>query len=179
MVRQKSMLTYAGQVRFSGFGTKIRFLLKVIPRHPLRYFGDPDSSNQSNVVEFQKSMKPTEQFASFSNQNEAKKESNKTRKRNLNKRRKDKLKRIKKAQDRYHFQLKSGRFNIVIELGSSGLNVVILSVKIFYILSKKSNHFNLVIIRGNIHTQNVWYSKKVLKEVIFHLVYIQKLMYTY
>jgi len=91
---------------FSGFGTKIRFLLKVIPKHPLRYFGDPDSSNQSNVVEFQKSMNPTEQFASLSNQNKAKKESNKTRKRNLDKRRKDKLKRIKKAQDMYHFLLK-------------------------------------------------------------------------
>ena len=31
---------------FLGYGTKIRFLLRVIPKHSLKYFGKLDPSNQ-------------------------------------------------------------------------------------------------------------------------------------
>ena len=92
---------------FSGYNTKIRFLMRVIPRHPLQYFGEPDPTNQTNVLEFEKKMNLEKQFASLPNNGIVNKESNKTRKRNLNKRRKEKLKRIKKAQEKYHFDMET------------------------------------------------------------------------
>ena len=81
--------------------------MRVIPRHPLKYFGEPDPSNQINVLEFEKEMNLNKQFASLSNRTIVNKESNKTRKRNLNKRRKEKLKRIKNAQEKYHFDIET------------------------------------------------------------------------
>ena len=92
---------------FLGNVTKIRFLMRVIPRHPLKYFGEPDPSNQINVLEFEKEMNLNKQFDSLSNRTIVNKESNKTRKRNLNKRRKEKLKRIKNAQEKYHFDMET------------------------------------------------------------------------
>jgi hypothetical protein len=81
--------------------------MRVIPRHPLKYFGEPDPSNQMNVLEFEKKMNLNKQFASLPNRTIVNKESNKTRKRNLNKRRKEKLKRIKNAQEKYHFDMET------------------------------------------------------------------------
>ena len=52
-------------------------------------------------------MNLNKQFASLPNRTIVNKESNKTRKRNLNKRRKEKLKRIKNAQEKYHFDMET------------------------------------------------------------------------
>ena len=52
-------------------------------------------------------MNLKKQFASLPNKSIVNKESNKTRKRNLNKQQKEKLKRIKKAQEKYHFDMET------------------------------------------------------------------------
>jgi len=65
----------------------------------------PDPLDQTNVLEFEKNNEcKNNQIPILSEQNVVNKESNKTRKRNLNKQRKDKLKRIKNHKENIAFK---------------------------------------------------------------------------